>query len=107
MRHLERVRHSGLALLLTLVALLAPGVAGALELNDASRAQLEQLSGVGVDTAERILQERGKAPFRDWSDLQQRVKGISGKRLAQLQAQGLRVNGLGAPPQARPDKDGK
>ncbi len=74
--------------------LFAPALAWALELNDANRAQLEQLNGIGVTTAEVILQERAKAPFRDWIDLSQRVKGMSGKRLEQLQAQGVTVNGV-------------
>lgn len=89
--------------------LMVPGLALALELNDANRAQIEQLNGIGVTTAEAILQERAKAPFRDWIDLSQRVKGLSGKRLEQLQRQGVTVNGVpgtftaGAPRK----KDGK
>jgi competence protein ComEA len=80
---------------LALCAVLSvPGLAFALELNDANRAQIEQLNGVGVSTAEVILQERAKAPFRDWIDLSQRVKGLSGKRLEQLQQQGVTVNGV-------------
>lgn len=73
---------------------LVPALALALELNDANRAQIEQLNGIGVTTAEVILRERAKAPFRDWIDLQQRVKGLSGKRIEQLQAQGVTVNGV-------------
>lgn len=73
---------------------LAPVTALALELNDANRAQIEQLNGIGVTTAEVILRERAKAPFRDWTDLSQRVKGLSGKRIEQLQAQGVTVNGV-------------
>jgi competence protein ComEA len=80
---------------LALCAVLSvPGLALALELNDANRAQIEQLNGVGVSTAEVILQERAKAPFRDWIDLSQRVKGLSGRRLEQLQQQGVTVNGV-------------
>jgi competence protein ComEA len=78
-----------------LIALLfAPAIAGALELNDANRAQLEQLNGIGVTVADVILQERAKAPFRDWIDLSQRVKGMSGKRIEQLQKQGVTVNAV-------------
>ncbi len=66
----------------------------ALELNDATRAQLEQLDGVGVAMAERVLNERAKAPFRDWDDLQRRVKGLRGARSARLRAQGVTVNGV-------------
>jgi competence protein ComEA len=74
--------------------LLLPAWVAALELNDANRAQLEQLNGIGVTVADVILQERAKAPFRDWIDLSQRVKGMSGKRIEQLQKQGVTVNGV-------------
>lgn len=74
--------------------LLLPGWVAALELNDANRAQLEQLNGIGVTVAEVILQERAKARFRDWIDLSRRVKGMSGKRIEQLQKQGVTVNGV-------------
>src|SRR5512141_1738263 len=81
-------------LVLAFVLALTPAFAFGLELNDANRAQLEQVNGIGVTTAEVILQERAKAPFRDWIDLSQRVKGMSGKRLEQLQQEGVTVNGV-------------
>lgn len=84
------MRHS-----LLLAALLCPLFATALEINVASRAQLEQLNGVGVTMAEQMLAERAKAPFAGWDDLRQRVKGIGSKRAAQWQAQGVTVNGEG------------
>lgn len=89
-------------LALCAVLLLACLPVRALEINEASRAQLEQVNGLGVATVERILQERAKAPFTDWVDLQRRVKGLSGKRLEQLQARGVRVNGLTGPMRAAP-----
>ncbi len=79
-------------LLTVMLAALLPLAAEALEINDASRAQLEQLDGIGVATAQRILAERAKAPFAGWSDLQQRVKGLSARRVEQWQAQGVTVN---------------
>lgn len=63
------------------------------EINTASRAELEQLNGIGVTMADRILVERDKAPFRSWSDLERRVKGMRGARAQRLQAQGASVNG--------------
>jgi competence protein ComEA len=84
------------AALLAAAALLPHAVA-ALEINDANRAQLEQLNGIGVALAERILDERERAgPFRDWRDLERRVKGIRGARAERLAAQGVTVNGIGA-----------
>lgn len=84
-----------------LLALL-PAAALALEINTATRAQLEQLPGLGVATTERILQARGERPFADWDDLAARVAGLRGKRAEQLHRQGLTVNGKA--PGANPDK---
>jgi competence protein ComEA len=78
--------------MLSMLALL-PAAAAALEINTATRAQLEQLPGLGVATTERILQARGERPFADWKDLAARVSGIGGKRAERLDRQGLTVNG--------------
>ncbi|GAB4474374.1 MAG: hypothetical protein OHK0044_19040 [Burkholderiaceae bacterium] len=75
-------------------AFLLPLAAAALEINTATRAELEQLNGVGVAMAERVLNERAKAPFRDWDDLRHRVKGMAGARIERLQGQGVTVNGI-------------
>lgn len=73
--------------------LLFPLAAAAIEINDANRAQLEQLNGVGVTMADTMLRERERAPFAGWDDLRKRVKGIGGKRMQEWQAQGVTVNG--------------
>ena len=75
------------------ILMLLPLAATALEINTATRAQLEQLPGLGVATTERILQARSERPFADWSDLGARVSGLRGKRAEQLDRQGLTVNG--------------
>ncbi|MFN3566482.1 MAG: ComEA family DNA-binding protein [Burkholderiaceae bacterium] len=85
-------------------ACLLPLAAAALEINTATRAELEQLNGVGVAMAERVLVERAKAPFRDWDDLQRRVKGMAGTRIERLQGQGVTVNGVPGSRVARDDK---
>lgn len=83
---------------------LLPLAAAALEINTATRAELERLNGIGVAMAERVLVERAKAPFRDWDDLQRRVKGIAGARAERLQGQGVTVNGIPGSRIARDDK---
>lgn len=83
---------------------LLPFAATALEINTATRAELEQLNGIGVGMAERVLNERAKAPFRDWDDLQRRVKGMRGARSERLQRQGVTVNGI---PGSRAARDGE
>jgi competence protein ComEA len=64
-----------------------------LELNSASLAQLEALGGVGTALAARVIEERSKRPFADWSDAQRRIKGLGPRMAAQLSDQGLTVNG--------------
>lgn len=80
-------------LTLLLFAPVAWGQPAPLELNQASRAQLESLPGIGPALAERLLQARDKAPFKDWADLRHRVRGVGPKLAAKLSAQGLVVNG--------------
>lgn len=83
---------------------LATGAVVAQEINTATRAQLEQLNGIGVTLADRILAERERAPFSGWQDFERRVKGMRGARAERLRAQGATVNGereraaLPAPP---------
>ena len=81
------------ALLALVAGLLASPPGRAQEINTATRAELEQLNGIGVTMAERILVERERAPFKSWDDLEYRVKGMRGARVQRLQAQGATVNG--------------
>lgn len=64
-----------------------------LELNTASRAQLESLRGLGPTLVERLLQARQQQAFEGWADLRQRVRGIGPALARQLSEQGLRVAG--------------
>ena len=72
---------------------LAASAAATLEINKASQAQLESLSGVGPDLAERILKARETKRFESWADLRRRVSGIGPKLARSLSDQGLRVQG--------------
>lgn len=83
------------------MALAAVTATHAQEINTATRAQLEQLNGIGVTMADRILAERERAPFTGWDDFERRVKGMRGARAQRLHAQGATVNGEREP---RPDK---
>lgn len=64
-----------------------------LELNRASRAELESLPGIGPQLAERLLRARAERLFADWADVLRRVGGIRAASARKLSAQGLRVNG--------------
>jgi competence protein ComEA len=89
------------AVLVCVAAVAGVNCACAQEINTASRAELEQLNGIGVTMAERVLAERERAAFTSWDDLGRRVKGMRGARLQRLQAQGATVNGER---ESRPDK---
>jgi competence protein ComEA len=91
--------------LLAACALLAVCPAGAqaptiVEVNTASRAQLESVPGIGPQLADRLLTAR---PFANWPDLLRRVKGLGRGGALKLSAAGLRVDGqaLNAASEAR------
>ena len=88
--------------LIGLVAL--PGAA--LEVNQASQAELESVTGIGVDLATRIVAVRQTRPFEDWADLMARVRGIGTARAARLSEVGLTVGerGYTAGPSSGPAK---
>ncbi len=83
-----------LAMALTLSTAVA---AFALDVNQASQAQLESMAGIGPGLSTRILEERQKAPYRNWSDLLARVRGIGTRSAARLSNAGLTVDGLAFP----------
>ncbi|WP_374357751.1 ComEA family DNA-binding protein [Pseudoduganella danionis] len=75
------------------------------DVNKADAAALDGVKGIGPAKTKAILDERKKGEFKDWADLEQRVKGIGGKNAAKLSAAGLVVNGKsmeGAPAMATP-----
>lgn len=81
----------------------ASGVsAQTLELAQARELDLDGLRGLGPATTQRILSERERAPFRDWTDFMERIPGIGTRKAAQLSAQGLRINGQAHPPAINP-----
>jgi competence protein ComEA len=72
----------------------------AADVNTATRAELEAVSGVGPGIAETILDERKKGAFKDWGDFVRRVKGVNQRRAARLSAAGLTVSGAPLKPGA-------
>lgn len=75
------------------IALLASLAWAQVELNKATEIELDGLNGLGPSMTRQVMQERQKAPFRDWPDVMQRVKGIGPKKAASLSDQGIRVQG--------------
>jgi competence protein ComEA len=82
-----------LRLFVLLFALLATTSSVAVDINQASQAELESLKGVGPALSDRILAERKKAYFKDWQDLIARVHGVGAGSAARLSSGGLTVNG--------------
>lgn len=82
-------------LLLAVAALLAcMGMAFAqVDVNKADQAALDGIKGIGPAKTKAILAERAKGEFKDWADLEQRVKGIGEKNAIKLSEAGLMVNG--------------
>lgn len=78
--------------------LVSTSVWAAVEINSADQAELDGIAGIGPATSKAILEERKKnGNFRDWSDLEQRVRGIGGKNSVKLSAAGLVINGQSLP----------
>lgn len=79
----------GKIVLIFLLGLLAP--AWALEVNQATEAELDGLRGLGPAFTRRILAERSLRPFADWPDFMRRVSGMGDVTAQKLSAQGLTV----------------
>jgi competence protein ComEA len=77
----------------TLLAVVALGARAGAEANQASRAELETVKGIGPGLSASILQARQAGPFKDWADLVGRVDGIGRGSAARLSAAGLTVDG--------------
>jgi competence protein ComEA len=56
---------------------------GPININRAPLAELQRLPGIGLRTAQRIIEERSKVPFQSAQDLR-RIPGIGPKKLEQL-----------------------
>ena len=64
------------------------------DVNKGDAAALDSVKGIGPAMSKRIIDERTKnGDFKDWGDLQKRVKGIGDKHGSKLSEAGLQVNG--------------
>ena len=80
--------------ILTVFTLLyAAATFAAVDANQASAAELDSIKGIGPGLSGKIMDERKKAPFKDWNDLISRVNGVGATSAAKYSAQGLTVNG--------------
>ena len=82
-----------LACMACLAALCAACSSLALEVNQATAAELDSIRGIGPGLSTPMLAERAKAPFKNWQDLIARVRGMGPANAARFSAQGLTVEG--------------
>ncbi|ABC36743.1 ComEA family DNA-binding protein [Burkholderia thailandensis] len=82
------------------VALCAAAAHGwaAVDVNVANDDALRGIRGIGPAKAKAIVDERSAhGPFKDAADLSRRVKGMGGKTVERLQAEGLAIGAARAP----------
>ena len=82
-------------LIVALAALVASiGFAFAqVDVNKADQAALDGIKGIGPSISKKIIDERKKGgDFKDWADLEKRVKGIGEKNAVKFSQAGLTVN---------------
>jgi competence protein ComEA len=72
-------------------ALMCCHTALALDINQANEAELDSVKGMGPSLSAKVLTARSQGPFKDWSDLMQRVSGIRQHKAKQFSDQGLTV----------------
>ena len=65
----------------------------AVDVNQASEAELDGIKGVGPATSRLIVAERSKSQFKSWEDFRGRIKGVGSKTAAKFSAQGMTVGG--------------
>lgn len=66
----------------------------AVDLNQADVAALAEIKGIGPVLSEQIVAERQRGgDYKNWDDLEARVKGIANKKAVQLSNEGVTVDG--------------
>ena len=80
-------------LLVLIVMFYAAACFAAVEINKATAAELDSIKGIGPAMSSKILDERKKGNFKDWSDFISRVKGVADASATKFSAEGLTVNG--------------
>lgn len=93
--------------ILAIMAMLyAAACFAAVDVNKATAAELDSIKGIGPGTSTKILDERKKGAFKNWTDFIERVKGVGDSNAAKYSAEGMTVNGetfKGAAPAAKKD----
>ena len=83
-----------------LLAVFALNAFAAVDANQASRADLETVKGIGPGLSAKIVEARKTGQFKDWNDLVDRVGGIGPGNAARFSQAGLTVGGAAYEAQA-------
>ena len=82
--------------LLALMALLYAAAAwAAVDVNQATAAELDSIKGIGPGLSGKIIEERKHGAFKDWNNFIERVRGVGEASAGKFSAEGLTVNGRG------------
>lgn len=77
----------------------------AVDVNQASQAELETVKGIGPGLSAKILEARKAGAFKSWADMVDRVPGIGAGNAARFSQAGLTVAGAAwAGGEAKPAK---
>jgi competence protein ComEA len=80
--------------ILAFVVMLSAAVAfAAVDVNKATAAELDGIKGIGPAISGKIIDERKKGNFKNWSDFIERVKGVGEGNATKFSSQGLTVGG--------------
>ena len=90
------------------VMLYAAASFAAVDVNKATAAELDGIKGIGPAISTKIVDERKKGNFKNWTDFIDRVKGVAKGNAAKFSAEGLTVDGaafkgVAAAPAAKKD----
>jgi competence protein ComEA len=82
-------------LITLLLAVCALNAFAAVDVNQANRADLETVKGIGPGLSAKIMDARKDGAFKNWDDLVERVVGVGPKNASKLSQAGLTVAGAG------------
>ena len=86
----------------TVLATLALNAFAAVDVNQASQAELEIVKGIGPGLSTKILDARKDSAFKDWGAFVDRVAGIGPGNASRFSQAGLTVGGKGYASTAAP-----
>lgn len=92
------IRH----LFAALIAAVALNAFAGVDANQASRADLETVKGIGPGLSGKIVQTRQAGEFKNWGDFVERVGGVGPGSAARLSQAGLTVSGAAYDASAAP-----